>query len=141
MIDSTAINAIEERLEAFVNGEPQSFEIYVAEGVWFRLDCPFEEDLLEGMIPVTVGIKKWSPHYIGLPPSYMMLDDYGKLGDELASELDGAIHSATDHEEAIFEYDASNSCGSMIMFTSMISNPRAKFDLETNTVVTNPKYA
>lgn len=142
MVDALGLERIEAAIEAFANGSPMHFEIDVAEGVWFDFDCPFASDLLDPTIPVAVGIKSWSPHNIGEPEEFQLMD-YSEFGDELVCDLDEAFYNGgSRNEEIVFEYSPTNSDpeNGHYLFLGSIDNPRVRFDPILNQPEINEEY-
>ena len=122
-MDVQGLGEITEALESFAEGNPQHFEIDVAEGVWFEFDCPHKEDLLEPIIPVSVSMYDWSPYYEGKPNSNSLMR-YNMFGDTLAADLEAAFYNAGSvNEEVPFEYSENNSGNGIITFMGAIDNP------------------
>ncbi len=126
MLDIEGMEIIEAAIRDFAEGNPQHFEIDVAEGVWFDFDCPFDEDLSESTIPIAVGITGWSPHNEGEPTTHRLMD-YSEEMDELTCRLDEAFYNGgSRNEELVLEYSPNNSDpeSGNYLFLGSIDNPR-----------------
>lgn len=135
---------IQQRIEAFYHGEPQSFEVEVADGVFFSMDCPHEEDLLEPMIPVSVFMVAESPYNKGIPANHQRLMDYGDFGDTLtANVLDPAVADAGgEFREIPYEFSRNNSNpeNQFVQWLGDIPNQRVEWHADRPASV-NKKYA
>lgn len=141
MLDDDAFERITEAINDFAEGNPVHFETVVSEGVYFDFDCPFDHDLMEPKITVTVGFKEWSPHKDDEPEGRLM--DYGDgFGDELTCRLDEAFHNAgSRNEEVVMEYSKHNSGNGLHLFLGSIHNPRVAFDPDAGETVVVEEYA
>jgi hypothetical protein len=127
MIDPHALNQIENAIRDFKHGNPQHFMIMFAEGVFFELDVPFEEDLKEPLIPVSIGIYEWSPHLNGKPQNARLADCGNGSGDEIVEAIEKVVDNlGIEISELIFEYSEFNSNGDLHLFHSSIPNDRTK---------------
>lgn len=127
MIDLLGIERIEETLKHFAEGNPLSVEIPLAEEIWFSFDQPFQRDLEEYILPVSVTIGNTSPHNYGEPVANT-LEDYGpEMYEDLVAHLDEALYNGgSRHGQLDLHYSPRNSepLNGSYVFMGTIENPR-----------------
>jgi hypothetical protein len=110
VINHEAARDIRSDIQYFVAGHPTVSEIEIAPGIYWFFDCPFDEDVYEPFIPVSVMFTTQSDDY-GEPTDHSSLADYADgLGDTLMAELEGTVRNAgVPLNELRLEYNPNNS--------------------------------
>jgi hypothetical protein len=133
---------IEREINEFAEGNPKSFEILIADGIYFNFDCPYNEDLREPKITVAIGIMPDSPHNEG-EPTRPVLNDYSKIADEIVGKLGDAFYNAgSRNEELVFEYspESGHVEKGHYLFLGEIHNPRISIRPADGKVGVNEGY-